>query len=240
MFLHFLGKRISKSAGTYISFNEQFQWICALILTQLIFKNILVKLLEGVEVNTDVLMFFYLSPIRMFHLLLITAKTRFQVSFLCILTLNPFAFEETVASLSVSGSEGKKKTLHFNCAYFMIIFIETFSKTFYLEEASWIRGEMSSKTKELTRMTKNSHQHHMNSCMHTWEQVDAEMRLALEAKKTFFLNHNQTNQIKGGAYPPCGFSLPISGLSFISGPWWGCHVDQPTSYYDNGSRGSTC
>lgn len=58
-------------------------------------------------------------------------------------------------------------------------------------------------------------------------------------KKTFWIRIRQ-NQIKGGSNPPCGFSLPISGLSFISGPWWGCHVDRPTSYYDNGSRGSTC
>lgn len=60
-----------------------------------------------------------------------------------------------------------------------------------------------------------------------------------EKKKTFWIRI-KPNQIKGGSNPPCGFSLPISGLSFISGPWWGCHVDRPTSYYDNGSRGSTC
>lgn len=39
-------------------------------------KKILVKLLEAVEVNTDALMFFLLVS---YHLLLITAKTRFQV-----------------------------------------------------------------------------------------------------------------------------------------------------------------
>lgn len=54
------------------------------------------------------------------------------------------------------------------------------------------------------------------------------------------VNQNKANQIKGGANPLRAFSLPIFGLSSISGPWWGCHVDQPTSYYDNGSRGSTC
>lgn len=90
--------------------------------------------------------------------------------------------------------------------------------------------------------------YHKSSSVSAWtvvrsleKQVDAKMRLALEGgKKSKILNQKQTNQIKGGANPPCGFSLPISGLSFISGPWWGCHVDRPTSYYDNGSRGSTC
>lgn len=34
------------------------------------------------------------------------------------------------------------------------------------------------------------------------------------------------------------FDLPeVFGPSSFSGPWRGCHVDQPTSYYDNGSRG---
>lgn len=34
------------------------------------------------------------------------------------------------------------------------------------------------------------------------------------------------------------FALPeVFGPSSFSGPWRGCHVDQPTSYYDNGSRG---
>lgn len=79
----------------------------------------------------------------------------------------------------------------------------------------------------------------VNTCLNV-KQVDAEMSLALKGKKDPILNQNQANKIKEGANPPCSFSRPISGLSFISGPWWGCHVYRPTSYYDNGSRGSTC
>lgn len=79
----------------------------------------------------------------------------------------------------------------------------------------------------------------VNTCINV-KQGDAERASPFEGEKKTFLNQNQANQIKGGANPPCAFSLPISGLSSISGPWWGCHVDQPTSYYDNGSRGSTC
>lgn len=80
----------------------------------------------------------------------------------------------------------------------------------------------------------------LDTCINV-KQADPEMSLMLrgKGKKPFWIRIRQ-NQIKGGSNPPCGFSLPISGLSFISGPWWGCHVDRPMSYYDNGSRGSTC
>ena len=54
----------------------------------------------------------------------------------------------------------------------------------------------------------------------------------------FTINIYHTKELyKGATSPPT--PSPTLCVSCITGPWCSCHVDQPTSYYDNSWRGST-